>query len=231
MTQMTQPPPAGWTPPPPHDARAQAAAAKAYAKAQRNWFMRHKFLTVIGAILLLGILSSALGSGSTTSQNAPAGSATTSAKGAAPAAAAPATEAGEDAPVEEAAAGIGTPVRDGKFEFTVHSVEPGGSTIGDEPFAHEAQGQFLFVKVSVANIGDEPQSFFGDNQYLYVGQSRYSADSEAAIYLDDAQSLYEEINPGNSLEGVIVFDVPAGAVPTSLELHDSAFSGGVTIDL
>jgi hypothetical protein len=28
-----------------------------------------------------------------------------------------------------------------------------------------------------------------------------------------------------------VFDVPADAVPASVELHDSAFSGGVTVTL
>lgn len=87
------------------------------------------------------------------------------------------------------------------------------------------------MSVKVENIGDEPQSFFGDNQHLYIGERKYSADTEAAIYLDDAKSLFEEINPGNALEGVIVFDIPAGSKPTRIELHDSAFSGGVTIDL
>jgi Domain of unknown function (DUF4352) len=53
-----------------------------------------------------------------------------------------------------------------------------------------------------------------------------SADDETAIYLDDAQSLHEEINPGSSLRGIVVFDVPVDAVPATIELHDSAFSGG-----
>jgi hypothetical protein len=41
----------------------------------------------------------------------------------------------------------------------------------------------------------------------------------------------EEINPGNSVDGVIPFDVPEGVSPVSIELHDSMFSSGVTVDV
>ena len=75
-------------------------------------------------------------------------------------------------------------------------------------------------------------SFFGSNQFLIDTEGRKaSADDEAAIYLDEAQSLYEPINPGNSLTGTVVFDIPVDAAPASLELHDSLFSGGVTVAL
>jgi hypothetical protein len=33
------------------------------------------------------------------------------------------------------------------------------------------------------------------------------------------------------LTGIVVFDVPKNAKPTKLELHDSAFSGGVDVIL
>jgi len=40
-------------------------------------------------------------------------------------------------------------------------------------------------------------------------------------------------NPGNTVRAVILFDLPKGdrAVKAELELHDSAFSGGVTVSL
>jgi hypothetical protein len=41
----------------------------------------------------------------------------------------------------------------------------------------------------------------------------------------------EPINPGNAVAGVILFDLPRGAKPTKIELHDSVFSGGVTVTL
>ncbi len=40
-----------------------------------------------------------------------------------------------------------------------------------------------------------------------------------------------EINPGNTVKGMLVFDMPKDAKPTSIELHDSPFSGGVTLRL
>jgi hypothetical protein len=43
------------------------------------------------------------------------------------------------------APGIGTKVRDGKFEFTVRKVECGKSRIGSTDFGTTAQGQFCFV--------------------------------------------------------------------------------------
>lgn len=131
-----------------------------------------------------------------------------------------------------ATASIGQPVRDGKFEFTVKKVKCDVNRVGPMDFGVEAQGQFCLVTVQVENIGDEAQSFFGSNQYLYDEEGRqFSADDEAAIYLEDSQSLYEEINPGNSVQGVVVFDIPKDATPASIELHDSAFSGGVAVEL
>lgn len=127
---------------------------------------------------------------------------------------------------------IGRPVRDGKFEFTVISVACGETEVGTGTFTKSAQGEYCMVKVSIANIGEESQSLFGDNQYLFDSQDRkFSADSEAAIYMPDSKTLYEEINPGNSVNGILIYDVPKGTTPRSLELHDSAFSGGVTVTL
>lgn len=216
------------------EARANAAADKAYVKSQRSWFARHKILAGLGAfVLFIAIISVASGGGDSGEDVVAGNDASNSATTDDAAEEAPAAPV-EEAPAEEAPAadaGIGTPARDGKFEFTVLGVEPGPAIIGSESFGQKPQGEFRFVRVKVENIGNEPQTFFGDNQYLYAGERKFSADTEAAIYLDDAQSLFEEINPGNSLEGIVVFDVPVGTVPTMIELHDSAFSGGVEVAL
>jgi len=45
------------------EAKAQAKAAVAYAKAQQNWFLRHKILTAILALVVIGIIASAAGGG------------------------------------------------------------------------------------------------------------------------------------------------------------------------
>ena len=80
----------------------------------------------------------------------------------------------------------------------------------------------------------EPQSLFSDNQYLFnASGQKYSADSTATTYAapEDSDTWYSEINPGNSVEGAIVFDIPKDQTPTSAELHDSAFSDGIKVNL
>ena len=132
-----------------------------------------------------------------------------------------------------AAVGIGQPARDGKFEFVVSKMDCGISKIGDQYLNRTAQGQFCKVSVTVKNIGNEPKMFTDSNQYAFnaAGQ-KYEADSAAAIYLgQDNKSFLENINPGNGVNGVVLFDIPKDGKIVKLELHDSALSGGVTVNL
>lgn len=128
--------------------------------------------------------------------------------------------------VEESAPGIGDKVRDGKFEFVVTKVERGLSTYGEGFFTEEAQGKFTVVKVTVENIGDEAQTFFASNATGIDSKGR-SLDAESI--LDD--SMLEDINPGNSIKATVVFDVAKGETLDAVVLHDSMFSGGVTVAL
>ena len=132
---------------------------------------------------------------------------------------------------EPKAAGIGSVVRDGKFSFKVTKLGT-ATKVGGQYLSKKAQGKFLLVYITVKNIGDEAQAFTGVAQKLYdAGGKEYEASSEAAIYLEDSKSLYEEINPGNSVRGVVLFDVPKDMEPASIELHDSVFSDGVKVSL
>ncbi|MEE6280494.1 DUF4352 domain-containing protein [Georgenia sp. MJ170] len=206
---------------------------------RKSWFARHKILTAILAIVVLIVLANAFGGGDDEPGSAaPAATTGTDAvgDGAAPAdqAAADAADAEqvEPEPADEAGPGMGDAVRDGKFEFTVTDVEAGVAEVGNEWLNEQAQGQFVLVHVTVANIGDQAQMFHGDNHTLVDDQGReHSANSAAAIYLEDSDSFLTDINPGNTVEAVVVFDIPADAVPAAVELHDSMFSGGVTVSL
>ncbi|MDG4839860.1 DUF4352 domain-containing protein [Micromonospora sp. WMMD967] len=140
-----------------------------------------------------------------------------------------------DAKTEEkpATAKIGQPARDGKFEFTVKSSKCGVTKVGSEPLGQKAQGQFCLVTVNVKNIGKEAQMFDGSSQKAYAADgTEYSADSGAAIYANkNAETFLNDINPGNQVTGVVVFDIPKNVKLTKLELHDSMFSGGVDVAL
>ncbi|MFH5821580.1 DUF4352 domain-containing protein [Georgenia sp. AZ-5] len=225
-------PPAYATAGPGYPPPAGAAPGPAPQK-QRSWFARHKILTTLLAVVLLVVLVNAFGGGEDAAPESPAAS-STEAGGASPEAA-PAEQApSEQAPAEQAPAeaGIGTPVRDGKFEFTVTGVETGVPTIGDQYLNEQAQGQFVLVHLTVANIGDQAQYLSDSDQTLVDDLGReHSANSTAGIYLENNEVWLNEINPGNSVSGTLVFDLPVDAVPASIELHDSMFSGGVSVSL
>ncbi|MFE5811731.1 DUF4352 domain-containing protein [Streptomyces sp. NPDC056491] len=82
------------------------------------------------------------------------------------------------------------------------------------------------------NIGDRAQIFDGSDQKLIDRNgSKYSADVGASLLIDGSESFLEQINPGNAVDGIVVFDIPKGADPVRIELHDSLLSGGITADL
>ena len=186
------------------------------AEKKRNWFARHKVLTVIGVIVLLAIVGGAAGGGNKS---------TTSSSGS--------KDTKTQAKAETAK--IGQAANDGKFEFTVTSVECGKASVGSNQYLTKtAQGQYCLLNVSVKNIGDQAQSLVSSNQYLLnANGQKYSADDTATMYnsTDTASTWYNDINPGNSVSGVIVFDLPKDQTPVSAELHDSAFSNGVKVNL
>ncbi|MEV6961913.1 DUF4352 domain-containing protein [Streptomyces sp. NPDC051207] len=178
-------------------------------------------IALVGLIIVISV-ASAGGGGNGDQPASPRGDTTTTA---------PREEDRQGTPTEAGAAGLGDPVRDGKFQFTVTRIQPGVQQIGGE-FGKDAQGQFILVHVTVSNIGNESQLFDGSAQKLFDTKNReFSADTEAAIYLDESKSFLNEINPGNTVEGIVVFDVPKYVMPVKLRLHDSLFSGGVTVAL
>lgn len=128
---------------------------------------------------------------------------------------------------------LGEPVRDGKFEFTVTKVQCGVKSVGSKLTGETAQGQFCLVTMTVKNIGAEARTFTAGNQKAH-GPAGVVYDSNTLASLDangDSRAFLNDINPGNSVTGVVVFDIPADATLTAVEVHDSAFSGGTTITL
>ncbi|MES3637228.1 DUF4352 domain-containing protein [Mycobacterium intracellulare] len=128
--------------------------------------------------------------------------------------------------------GIGQEARDGKFGFTVTGMNT-AKTTGDPSNPYEqatAQGFYVIVSMTVQNTGDRAQSFFATNQKLIDSAGRqYSPDSNADMWLNKA--IQTDINPGNQVQAKVAFDVPEGTQPSTIELHDSMFSGGVKVRL
>lgn len=125
----------------------------------------------------------------------------------------------------------GTAVSDGKFSFQVTNVQSGLSTIGtNEYLKRDAQGQFVEITLSITNIGSAEQTFWGRNQKLVDTQGRqFTDDTEAEMNL--SQGIETDINPGNQATATVIYDIPANDQPKSMDLHDSAYSAGVGVEL
>lgn len=183
-----------------------------------GWFKKHKVLSVILGVVLLFIVIGAMSDTETTS-----------------------TETGQQDTEEQSqqeeeskTAKIGEVARDGKFEFTVKGIECGKNTVGSGFSQEEAQGQYCLLSLDVENVGDRAQSLTASNLYLYDKQDReFSADSMATSATNNESTSFflNEINPGNTISGKVAFDVSQDANIVRAKLHDSAFSGGVEVNL
>jgi hypothetical protein len=165
-------------------------------------------LSLIGIVVVLGIIGAMAGEDTAQQSSNDPGRG-----GGRPAETAP-PDTAEQPPTTEPQPGLRDTVRDGKFEFIVKSFD--------------CQGNTCKAQVTVENIGDEAQTMFADNQYLFDQRGRrFEADN-----LSSSDALFlQELNPGLTTSGTIVWRVPSNFKPDHLELHDSIFSGGVMVAL
>jgi hypothetical protein len=204
----------GWGPP----ARERPATG---GPAGRPWYRRRRsVLLVVLVVLLLSALHRAddgrLSGGSSSRAT------TRSTATGVPATSAPARGPGGGA------AGRRGVVRDGKLEFAVSSVSCGHDTVGQGPLRFGSNGQFCLVRLQVRNIGHQSWTL-PINQYLFdTTGDRHSIDLRAGVAVS-SQRLLQQLEPGQRVSGTLVFNLPTGAHPERLELHDSLLSGGTEL--
>jgi hypothetical protein len=128
--------------------------------------------------------------------------------------------------------GLNQPVRDGDLEFLVTGITCGVQRLGDGFVDQPATGQFCLVDVVVSNVGDQPVAFSDMLQRAYgPSDRRYAADSAAGLLANDEQQVFRnEINPGNDLTAVLVYDIPADDRIVRLVLRESETSPGAEVD-
>lgn len=171
-------------------------------------------LGILGGFIVLcvggGIVAAALGGGNSSADN---GNSSTSSK-------------------QKTTAKVGQAARDGQFEFTVTKMQCGVKQVGDDIVSKKPQGQYCLITVTVKNIGREARTLSDSNQKAYDAAGRQFSTDEAGVYVPNNDAMFiNNINPGNSATGVIVFDIPKDGKLTKIELHDSAFSGGIEVAL
>ncbi|MFE9325762.1 protein kinase [Nocardia sp. NPDC052278] len=133
-------------------------------------------------------------------------------------------------PPAPVSAGLNSPVRDGKFEFVVTSVDSGVPRIG----LQNASGSYSVVTVEVRNISDEAKWFLPVGQRLVDTQGRQVDHNAIATMWQTTQRRYGysfELQPGQSATTQLVFDIAQDATPSRVELHDFMLSNGATVEL
>ncbi|MEN0083633.1 MAG: DUF4352 domain-containing protein [Leifsonia sp.] len=145
----------------------------------------------------------------------------------APAVSASATPAAPETP------GLNVPVTAGSFQFTALGVRDAGPSVGTSPLSQTAQGTFLEVDLKIANTGNASATFLANYVKLVDASGKtYDADPTATLYASPDQSAWvAAINPGNAIQGPVLFDVPAGTQATAIQVSDNIFSKGKTIRL
>ena len=117
------------------------------------------------------------------------------------------------------ASGPGAQASDGGLTFAVTGVESAPSVQSqDAPVEQTAQGEYAIVHLTVSNSGDQPATFVGTFQKLKAGGTTFSIDDVATAYLNGTVA---QLNPGDTSDVAIAFDVPPG---TTSELSMAAHS-------
>lgn len=187
-------------------------------------FFKIGCLGIIGIVVLVAILGALAGGG--------AEEETPETNTAAPAEETATEETTEEAPAEEAAeepaeepveeAGIGTEVKVGDVYFTANEVTT-ATNVGGE-YGVTAQSQFTIVNVTVRNEKNEAITVDSSFFKLLSGERTYDSDGTAAIYAnEDADFFLTSVNPGVSLTGNVVFDVPADLENPQMQVQTGFF--------
>lgn len=125
---------------------------------------------------------------------------------------------------------IGDPIQAGDFKWKITKFSMAteiGEEIAGAFFGEKADGVFIILDVEVENTGKSAEYLMDSYLKLVDDQSReFSPNSAAAIYLKPQGSalMFEQINPGITKKGKIVFDVPTGLKVANVRISSNLLS-------
>ncbi|PIC69204.1 hypothetical protein CSV77_14805 [Sporosarcina sp. P16b] len=170
-------------------------------KDQRNWFMRHKIMTFLGALLVLIIISSlGGGNGTDTDETAVANEQTKA----------------NDEKKEEFIYSVGDTINIKQLDITLTQVEE-LTQIGDPQFLGKKapEGSVLVaVQYTMKNVSDKPVGMFSYPTVNLVdgNETKYSSDFDGSVAysvetgIDDSKAV-SDLNPDISVTKVEVYEV------------------------
>jgi hypothetical protein len=121
---------------------------------------------------------------------------------------------------------VGDSIQAGDFTWKITKSST-SKTIGSNPYlTTEASGVYVILDVEVENTGKSAKYLTDSYLKLIDDQGReFSPDTGAAFYLDSNQALmFEQVNPGITKKGKIVFDVPEGLNVVNIRISSNLVS-------
>ncbi|MGE7118684.1 DUF4352 domain-containing protein [Peribacillus sp. NPDC046944] len=164
-------------------------------KDQRNWFRRHKFLTFIGAIIVIIIIANSVGGDESPSTS---------------------SSSTKEATNKENMYKVGDVIKQNKLEITVLKQEE-FDTIGDPEFLGKKAsegGTLIAIQYKMKNISDEPVGMFSYPSIKLVDEkgTKFDSDIEASTAyaveakVDDSKVL-SDLNPDISVTDTEVYEI------------------------
>jgi hypothetical protein len=109
-----------------------------------------------------------------------------------------------------------TAVTVGGLAYSIQDVHV-ASSIGPEGMEQNANGEYVVIRLRVANVGHSAADISASDFHLRRGGETYDASS--ASMMADQGFFLDTINPGTARTGTIIFDVPASTSPSKYELQ------------
>lgn len=180
--------------------------------------MKKIILGAIGVLVVIVIIAAASGGGN--KQN----SSTTSS-----------TQSKEEQKASETVAKVGEAVEDSGLAFTVMGVDT-ASSLGNSYSLRNAQGVFYVVTLKIENKGTETKTVDSSMITLTDSQRRkfdrpIEGQTAKGLSQGKVDLFLQQVQPGLSVTGNIVFDIPKDASGLNLIVKGALFGSGKKIDL
>jgi len=175
----------------------------------RNWFMRHKIISILLFFMVIGMISG----GSNTGNSVPVSSSPADIQ----------NNNAEQKVQSEKVNKIGDTVSVGNFSYSLQKVEQ-KSSIGNQYFSKEAAGIYELCYIVLRNNDKEARYADSTMFKLIDDQGRnftVSTDATTAYslsYGNDYDLFLKQANPGLEIGGILIFDIPKDAKGLKLEV-------------
>lgn len=201
------------------NARAEAKAAKAYAKAQRPWYRKKRWIVSLGLLLVIVAASagSSGGGGDSSSESASNGGGS----------------GGESTQEERTSGRVGQALTNAGTTYQVTNVDT-TKTIGDPDLGGaRADGQFVVVSLRLTNNKDETKTFTQANAKIETSDgNQYETSDKTTLAFGDEGLLLKDIQPDLTTRGKLAFELPPSKVSGStLVIEDIFGDGSVRVNL